>query len=137
MDSARKLLVRQRAANCCEYCQLPQAAAPWFIFHVEHILPRQHGGTDDPSNLAFACPRCNAHKGTNLTGIDPTTRKVTLLFHPRRQLWSRHFAWDGFRIVGKTRVGRATVVVLALNHPDHLSTRYELRQSELFPFVES
>src|SRR5262249_19992295 len=96
----------------------------------------QHGGIDDLANLAFACPRCNAHKGTNLTGIDPIGRKVTLLFNPRRQLWSRHFAWDGLRVVGKTRTGRATVAVFALNHPDHLGTRYELEQSGLFPFAE-
>jgi hypothetical protein len=29
-------------------------------FHVEHIVPRQHGGTDDPNGLALACDRCNA-----------------------------------------------------------------------------
>lgn len=27
----------------------------------------------------------NVHKGTNLTGIDPVTRRVTRLYHPRRQ----------------------------------------------------
>src|SRR4051794_18394911 len=31
--------------------------------HVEHIVARQHGGADDPDNLALACNRCNASKG--------------------------------------------------------------------------
>jgi len=42
-------------------------------FHVEHIVSRQHGGTDDPSGPALACDRCNAYKGPNLTSIDPDT----------------------------------------------------------------
>ena len=30
---------------------------------LEHIVPRNHGGTDDLTNLALACARCNAEKG--------------------------------------------------------------------------
>ncbi len=30
---------------------------------VEHVLARAHGGTNDPSNLALACARCNHEKG--------------------------------------------------------------------------
>lgn len=30
---------------------------------IEHILPRNHGGTDDLRNLGIACARCNAEKG--------------------------------------------------------------------------
>jgi 5-methylcytosine-specific restriction endonuclease McrA len=30
---------------------------------IEHIVPRNHGGTDDRMNLALACARCNAEKG--------------------------------------------------------------------------
>src|SRR5438445_8020075 len=28
-------------------------------FHVEHILPKQHGGTDDSDTLCYACSECN------------------------------------------------------------------------------
>jgi 5-methylcytosine-specific restriction endonuclease McrA len=73
MDAATGELVRQRAGNLCEYCHLPQVFSG-LRFHIEHIVPRQHGGTDDPGNLALACPECNFRKGTNLTGIDPDTR---------------------------------------------------------------
>ncbi len=52
---------------------------------IEHIVPKIHGGTDSPDNLALACIDCNPHKGTNLTGIDPEMGEVTGLFHPRRQ----------------------------------------------------
>ena len=30
---------------------------------IEHIVPRNHGGTDDIENLALACDRCNGEKG--------------------------------------------------------------------------
>ena len=70
MDSATRTLVRTRARNCCEYCLLPQDNCS-LTHHVEHVIPRQHGGTDNHSNLALACHRCNLCKGTNLTGIDP------------------------------------------------------------------
>jgi hypothetical protein len=37
MDSATRELVRGRAADCCEYCGLPQSEVPFAAFHVEHI----------------------------------------------------------------------------------------------------
>lgn len=30
---------------------------------IEHIVPRHHGGTDELTNLAIACVRCNGEKG--------------------------------------------------------------------------
>jgi len=59
MDSAVRELVRGRAKNRCEYCRLPQSAVLFAPFHIEHIVARQHGGGDDPSNLALACDGCN------------------------------------------------------------------------------
>ncbi len=65
--------VRERAHNTCEYCHLHQDDSPLAALHVEHIIPKIHGGADDFDNLALACIDCNLHKGTNLTGIDPET----------------------------------------------------------------
>jgi 5-methylcytosine-specific restriction endonuclease McrA len=83
MDEATRELVRRRANGRCEYCGLPQEAAPFFRFHIEHIRARQHHGQDDPSNLALACPDCNAKKGPNLTTVSPDTGRVVELFNPR------------------------------------------------------
>lgn len=82
MDDRLRQRVRCRANNHCEYCQMREDQEP-LPFHIEHIIPRQHGGKDVSSNLALACHHCNLHKGTNLSGIDPQTRKMTRLFHPR------------------------------------------------------
>src|ERR1044072_2940887 len=71
-----KAQVRQRAQNACEYCHRHQDDSPLAALHVEHIIPKIHGGSDDVENLALACIDCNLHKGTNLTGFDPETSCV-------------------------------------------------------------
>ena len=108
MDQATRLFVRDRAGERCEYCQRTQAESPMAKLQVEHILPIKHG---------------NLHKGPNLTGIDPQTDAVVELFHPRRQRWDDHFAWEGCRIAGQTAVGRTTVRVLELNSTERLKFR--------------
>jgi 5-methylcytosine-specific restriction endonuclease McrA len=100
MDAATRAAVWHRADSRCEYCRLHQADDPLFTFHIEHIIARQHGGTDDPDNLALSCHACNLFKGPNLSGIDPLTGRLVALFHPRRHRWARHFRWDGPRVVG-------------------------------------
>jgi 5-methylcytosine-specific restriction endonuclease McrA len=114
---------RERAQNTCEYCHLHQDDSPQAALHIEHIVPKIHGGTDDPHNLVLACIDCNLHKGTNLTGIDPQTTEVTELFHPRRQRQEDHFEWRGIHLNGKTAVGRTTVRVLSMNSGDQIALR--------------
>jgi hypothetical protein len=94
--------------------------------HIEHIVAKQHGGADDIDNLALACHRCNLHKGPNLSGMDPHTQILVRLFHPRRDRWSGHFAFEGALIVGISAIGRATVEVLAMNDTRRLELRREI-----------
>jgi hypothetical protein len=54
MDDATRELVRHRAGNRCEYCLHPQEYADT-THDVEHIIAKQHLGSDDLSNLALAC----------------------------------------------------------------------------------
>ena len=133
MDAATRARVWGRADHRCEYCRIHQDDEPFYRLHVEHIVAKQHGGTDDADNLALACHHDNDHKGPNLTGIDPETGKVVRLFHPRRQRWSRHFRFEGPVIVGRTQCGRATVAVLALNAADRVELRAELIAAGRFP----
>ena len=76
VNESTKAIVRERAGFRCEYCQLHQDDSPLAVLHVEHIVPRKHGGSDDIENLALACIDCNLHKGPNLTGIDPDTGEI-------------------------------------------------------------
>ncbi|MEX0711106.1 MAG: HNH endonuclease signature motif containing protein [Pirellulales bacterium] len=127
MRASLRALVRRRAGNRCEYCHLRQEHSPLVQFHVEHVIPRQHGGKSNASNLALACYRCNLHKGPNLSGINPDDGAIVTLFSPRQQLWDEHFEMRGALVVGLTPTGRATVRVLNINAIDRLRLRSELR----------
>jgi ATP adenylyltransferase len=54
-----KYEVLKRAAFRCELCGV---SAEVRALEVDHILPRNHGGSDDPSNLQALCYSCNATK---------------------------------------------------------------------------
>lgn len=114
ITAGTRRLVRDRAENACEYCQLRQAQSPLASLQIEHIISRKHGGDDSLDNLALACIDCNLAKGTNIAGIDPVTRQTTEIFHPRSQTWESHFEWQGAYLVGKSPIGRTTVEVCAL-----------------------
>ena len=114
----------ERARGKCEYCQCPEAYWP-DSFTVEHIVPRQQGGTDDLDNLAWACFGCNGRKHTKTRGVDPQTQESVVLFDPRQQKWSEHFAWseDLQVLEGRSPCGRATIAVLGLNRPSVVNLR--------------
>src|SRR5260221_10190674 len=105
MDPSLREVVRTGAGNACEYCRMPQQATPLIAFHIEHIVSRQHGGTDDPNGLALACDRCNAYKGPNLTSIDPDTHIVAALFNPRGDEWRDHLLVRDGQILCLTATG--------------------------------
>lgn len=124
MNAVTRALVRERANDLCEYCLLPQKHCD-LTHPIEHIVSKQHGGTDLDENLALACHRSNLRKGPNLTGIDPVSDELVRLFHPRRDRWGEHFFVDGLWIKGRTPIGRATVRVLTMNDTRRLELRAE------------
>jgi 5-methylcytosine-specific restriction endonuclease McrA len=55
---------------------------------LEHIVPRHHGGGDEPANLAVACQRCNQGKGRRLDNRrrgDEALERVIALLQARRR----------------------------------------------------
>ena len=102
-------------------------------FEIDHVVAEQHGGKSVANNLALACFADNHHKGPNLAGIDPKSRKRTWLFNPRRQRWGRHFRWDGPILVGRTAVGRTTIAVLGINMTHRVRHRAQLIAEGVFP----
>ena len=130
MDAATRTLVQQTAGDCCEYCRRHQRESPLATLQIEHIIPKKHGGSDEPANLALACVDCNLGKSSNLTGIDPATENATnpiQLFNPRTHVWADHFERQGPLIVGKTDVGRTTIYVLNMNTEDQVERRRQSR----------
>jgi hypothetical protein len=98
----------------CEYCKLPEALG-FAAFEVDHIVAKAYLGSSDYDNLAWSCVLCNLNKGPNLTSVDPVSGKVTKLYHPRKNRWSRHFRLSEGLIVPKTSAGRATISLLKMN----------------------
>jgi HNH endonuclease len=125
IGGTERRLVRDRAFHRCEYCGMRQECEPFVTYQIEHIVAKQHGGSDDIGNLALACSHCNLHKGPNLTGIDPATGDIVRLFDPRRETWSEHFQYQRIVILGLTPAGRATVRVLDMNARSRLDLRSE------------
>lgn len=68
--------------DICQYCGKP-AAPP----HVDHILAKANGGTDDLYNLTLACASCNFSK----SAIElPSAKKHELLSAARKNLPTIH-----------------------------------------------
>ncbi len=124
--------VRERAGHACEYCRVPQAAFV-FAFPIDHVIARQHGGLTRATNLALACPEYNLRKGPNLAGIDPVSRQVVRLYHPREDLWGDHFQWRGPKLIGRTSIARATIRVLGINREAAVAVRRMLNAEGRFP----
>ena len=132
MDESLQSLVWERARRTCEYCQLPSGCHT-LPFQIDHVIAEKHHGPTVASNLALSCFRCNVHKGPNIAGIDPETQQIVPLFHPRNDLWSEHFCWDGPVLAGLTPSGRATIDVLDINHPIRVALRESLIAEGVFP----
>jgi hypothetical protein len=128
MDAGTRELVRRRADQRCEYCRFPESALPYLVFHVDHIIAKQHVDdvSDDVDSLAWACSECNYHKGPNLVSIDPESKQQANLFNPRRDAWNDHFIIDRGMIVGLTPTGKATARLLNMNAPRLIRLRREL-----------
>src|SRR4051812_18990985 len=100
MDAALEQLIRARARSRCEYCRLPQEFSP-VPHQIDHVIALKHRGSTTADNLALACFFCNSYKGPNIAGIDAQSGRIVRLFHPRKDRWNAHFAWDGPNLVGR------------------------------------
>jgi HNH endonuclease len=120
-----------RAYERCEYCLLSEVEST-LRHHIDHVIARQHGGSDEEKNLCLCCVTCNRHKGPNLSSTDPVTGHKTYLFNPREQVWTEHFALEGEYIIGRTPEGRATVFLLHFNDEERLTRRRALLASDAF-----
>jgi hypothetical protein len=132
MAKSRRQQVIDRAAECCEYCRLPQAldVQP---FQLDHIRAQKHHGPTALSNLAWSCLSWNSYKGSDVSAYDPDTDRLSPLFNPRTQDWDEHFEWNGPELVGKSVFGRATIALLRINSPDRVEQRRLLIAAGLFP----
>lgn len=137
-SARQKQAVIERAHGCCEYCRSQMRYATQ-SFSIEHIFPEYLGGKTTLDNLALSCQGCNNHKFIKTTAVDPVSREVVPLYHPRQQQWHEHFAWihDFTVVLGLTPTGRATVEALHLNREGLLNIRQLLYEKGVHPPKES
>ncbi len=120
--------VYDRANGCCEYCLVPDLAS--FSPHeIDHIIAEKHDGRTESENLALSCTLCNKHKGSDLASIDPDTKQIVPLYHPRQNLWREHFYLNGAEFLPLTAIGRVTIRLLQLNRRDRVEERQILIQA--------
>ncbi len=125
--------VIDRARNRCEYCLMPEQFSATF-FHIDHVRSLKHSGNSSPDNLAYTCPHCNQHKGSDVgTFIDDTGETLIRFFNPRRDNWTDHFQIIAGEIMARTAIGNATVTILNMNQPERLILRRELMQIGQYP----
>lgn len=131
---ALRLIVRERANWCCEYCGMPDYIL-MYSHEPDHIIALKHGGETKSENLAYACFQCNRAKGSDIASYDLVTGLLTPLFNPRTQVWREHFSLNGAIIEPLTAIGRVTVKLLNLNSPTRVAMRENLLQAgtEFFP----
>ena len=123
ITTVQRQAVIQRAGKCCEYCRI-ESTDETSPFHIDHIIPLKHHGTDDLDNLCLSCYQCNSYKDPNVAAADPATGKAEFLFNPRQQKWDDHFQINAdATLSAKTPEGRVTIDVLKMNE----ETRVEYR----------
>lgn len=126
MSVLKKLrpVIAEQARHQCGYCRT-QEVVSGVRLTLEHLYPKFLGGKDEIDNLWLSCRECNEAKGVLLEATDPETQQIVPLYNPRKERWDKHFFWteDGTQIVGKTAIGRATVLILDLNNEFRVKSR--------------
>ena len=110
----------------CEYCRIHEDDL-FFSYQIDHIISVKHGGETELDNLAYSCSMCNQNKGSDLGTYLSDSKRLVRLFHPRKDTWRTHFEVNNGEIIGKTKIGIATIKVLDLNNIDRIILRQELR----------
>lgn len=127
-----KKLVAERAGYRCEYCRVHEKDS-FLPFEIDHIVSLKHGGGNEISNLAFACPHCNQHKGTDLVTFLKSYGDIVAIFNPRTQKWEEHFTQSDGQILPKTRVAEATIKLLRFNELERIIHRQLLMEIGAWP----
>lgn len=127
-----RTFVANRANYQCEYCRIKEDDM-FLAFEVDHIISLKHGGDNNPENLAYACPHCNQHKGTDIAIFVNEYRHIVPLFNPRIHQWDEHFLEENGEIIPKTDIGQAATKILQFNDPDLIIIRRILKEAERWP----
>jgi 5-methylcytosine-specific restriction endonuclease McrA len=86
-DVGGRAVLTGKCTHCNARHTITLDGDPLTLATIEHIVPKNHGGTDAIDNLAIACARCNIGKGHRLDGrkwTDETLQRVIATLTERR-----------------------------------------------------
>lgn len=109
--------VLRRDGHACQYCG---QAAPNVTLHVDHVIPKALGGSDNPDNLVAACRDCNAGKASTRPDEDWVAQVSEKSERHREQL-----AYEGLRYVAASTRVRANYELYEAFH-EAFSASWEL-----------
>lgn len=123
VSRALRRQVIERARGRCEYCLIPQMYSSE-VFHIDHIVSEKQLGPTEAENLAWACAICNLNKGSCVSVRFYEEKILVPLYNPREDDWSEHFMLGSSgQITALTMVGKGTIRLLQLDHPDRIEER--------------
>ena len=135
LSGSSRYKVMRRAATRCEACGRSNEEEP---LHIDHIVPREKGGTNDPWNLQVLCVTCNTQK----RNADDTDFSVIRDSYSIRSEGCPFCYYDNDRIQfpefssNELAVGFRDLFPVTLGHHliiprRHVPTIFELYQAEL------
>jgi hypothetical protein len=127
-----RLTVAQRAGFRCEYCKI-HSDDLFLGFEIDHVIALKHGGNNALENLAYACPHCNQHKGTDFATFLDDFERIIPIYNPRLQSWLDHFETINGEIIPKTQIGQASIKIFKFNQVDLLILRSLLSKIGRYP----
>lgn len=87
-EARGEVVLEGKCIHCQRKLSLRLDGTPLSDATLEHIVPKNHGGTDDLRNLAIACARCNSEKGLrhdHKPGDDVKLNEVIATLQARRR----------------------------------------------------
>jgi hypothetical protein len=109
----------------CGYCSVHENDVG-SVLEVDHFQPLSSGGTDEESNLVYACSACNKAKGDCWALPNAETR----LLHPQRDTLDAHMRLSpDDHLQPLTPTGAFHIRRLRLNRPQLIALRQARRRA--------
>jgi HNH endonuclease len=125
VTASQREAIRRAHHFQCGYCSVHENEVGSAL-ELDHFQPLASGGTDEDSNLVYACSACNRAKGDFWPLADTATR----LLHPRRDTLDAHMRLSpDDHLQPLTPTGAFHIRRLRLNRPQLVALRQAHRRA--------
>jgi Restriction endonuclease len=122
---AQREAIRRAYRFQCGYCSVHENDVGSAL-EIDHFQPLSSGGTDEESNLVYACSACNKAKGD----FWPLPNTETRLLHPKRDALDEHMRLSpDDHLQPLTPTGAFHIRRLRLNRPQLVALRQAHRRA--------